>query len=39
MADGVRHRHPDLDDRAVLAMVAMQLDLLEALEATVSDRA
>ena len=33
MADGVRHRHPDLDDKAVLAMVAMQLDRLKALEA------
>ena len=33
MADGVRHRHSDLDDKAVLAMVAMQLDRLKALEA------
>lgn len=32
MADGVRHRHPDLDDQAVLAKVAEQLDRLKALE-------
>ena len=32
MADGVRHRHPDLDDQAVLAKVAEQLDRLKAIE-------
>ena len=32
MADGVRHRHPELDEHAVLAKVAEQLDRLKALE-------
>jgi hypothetical protein len=32
MADGVRHRHPELDERAVLAKVTEQLDRLKALE-------
>ena len=32
MADGVRHRHPDLDERAVSAKVIEQLDRLRALE-------
>ena len=31
MADGVRHRHPDLDEQAVLAKVVEQLDRLKAL--------
>ena len=32
MADGVRHRHPDLDERAVVAKVREQLDRLTTLE-------
>lgn len=32
MADGVRHRHPGLDDAAVLAKVAADLARLDALE-------
>jgi hypothetical protein len=32
MADGVRHRHPELDEQAVLAKVIEQLDRLKALE-------
>ena len=32
MADGVRHRHPELDERAVMAKVIQQLDRLKALE-------
>ena len=32
MADGVRHRHPELDGPAVLAKVVEQLDRLKALE-------
>jgi hypothetical protein len=32
MADGVRHRHPELDERAVLAKVTDQLERLKALE-------
>ena len=31
MADGIRHRHPELDDEAVLARVAEQLNRLQAL--------
>ena len=34
MADGVRHRHPDLDDDAVSAQVAAQLARLHSLETT-----
>jgi hypothetical protein len=33
MADGVRHRHPGLDDDAVLVQVQTQLNRLKALEA------
>lgn len=33
MADGIRHRHPDLDDAAVHAFVEAQLTRLKALEA------
>ncbi|MDP2322034.1 MAG: hypothetical protein Q8O42_22180 [Acidobacteriota bacterium] len=29
MADGVRHRHPELDEQAVLAKVKEQLDRLD----------
>ena len=32
MADGIRHRHPDLDDDAVLAQVEAQLVRLTALD-------
>ena len=32
MADGVRHRHPDLDDAAVLARVEAQLNRLRTLD-------
>ena len=32
MADGVRHRHPDLDEQAVQAKVAEQLSRLQALD-------
>jgi len=32
MADGVRHRHPDLDDHQVRARVEEQLTRLTALE-------
>jgi hypothetical protein len=32
MADGVRHRHPELDEQAVLAKVKEQLDRLKAIE-------
>ena len=32
MADGVRHRHPDLDEQAVVAKVKEQLDRLTTLE-------
>lgn len=32
MADGIRHRHPDLDEDAVMAMVEAQLRRLEAIE-------
>jgi hypothetical protein len=32
MADGVRHRHPELDDEAVRGMVEAQLRRLRALE-------
>ena len=32
MADGVRHRHPDLDDDAVRALIEAQLTRLAALE-------
>ena len=32
MADGVRHRHPELDAEGVLAKVAQQLERLKALE-------
>ena len=32
MADGVRHRHPELDEQAVLAKVVEQLDRLRAAE-------
>jgi len=32
MADGVRHRHPELDDDAVRGVVEAQLRRLEALE-------
>lgn len=32
MADGVRHRHPELDERAVMAKVKALLDRLKALE-------
>jgi len=32
MADGVRHRHPGLDEQAVLSKVMEQLDRLKALE-------
>jgi hypothetical protein len=32
MADGVRHRHPELDDEAVKGMVEAQLRRLKALE-------
>ena len=32
MADGIRHRHPGLDDEAVMAQVAAQLDRLDALD-------
>jgi hypothetical protein len=32
MADGVRHRHPELDDDAVRGMVEAQLRRIEALE-------
>ena len=32
MADGVRHRHPDLDDEAVRSLVEEQLTRLAALE-------
>jgi hypothetical protein len=32
MADGVRHRHPELDEQGVLAKVIEQLDRLKALE-------
>ena len=32
MADGVRHRHPELDEPAVMAKVIEQLDRLKALE-------
>ena len=31
MADGVRHRHPELDDEAVQAVVAAQLNRVDAL--------
>ena len=34
MADGIRHRHPGLDDEAVLAQVEAQLNRLKALEAS-----
>lgn len=34
MADGVRHRHPDLDEQGVQAKVIEQLDRLKALEAS-----
>jgi hypothetical protein len=33
MADGIRHRHPGLDDEAVMAQVEAQLNRLEALDA------
>ncbi len=33
MADGVRHRHPELDDKAVLAKVVELLDRVKSLEA------
>jgi hypothetical protein len=32
MADGIRHRHPDLDDEAVRARVLAYLDRIDALE-------
>ena len=33
MADGIRHRHPEFDDEAVMAEVEAQLARLEALDA------
>jgi hypothetical protein len=33
MADGVRHRHPDLDEDAVRVQVEAMLDRLKAIEA------
>ena len=32
MADGVRHRHPDLEDDAVRALIEAQLSRLAALD-------
>lgn len=32
MADGIRHRHPELDETAVTARLKAQLDRLKALE-------
>jgi hypothetical protein len=32
MADGIRHRHPGLDDDAVLAEIEAQLNRLKALD-------
>ena len=32
MADGIRHRHPELGDEAVLARVTEQLNRLQALD-------
>ena len=33
MADGVRHAHPELDDRAVRSLIEARLARLDALEA------
>ena len=32
MADGIRHRHPELDDQQVLARVEAQLNRVERLD-------
>ena len=32
MADGIRHRHPELDDAAVRAKVVAYLDRIDAVE-------
>jgi hypothetical protein len=32
MIDGIRHRHPDLDDAGVLALLADSLSRLQALD-------
>jgi hypothetical protein len=32
MADGIRHRHPELDDDAVLAEVIAYLDRIDSVE-------
>ena len=34
MADGIRYRHPEFDDEAVLAQLSEQLSRLRALETT-----
>jgi hypothetical protein len=34
MTDGVRHRHPELDEQAVMAKVIEQLARLKALESS-----
>ncbi|HEY6360913.1 MAG TPA: hypothetical protein VIX63_07395 [Vicinamibacterales bacterium] len=32
MADGIRHEHPELDDRGVRALLAARLSFLDALD-------
>lgn len=34
MADGIRHRHPELDDDGVRALLKTRLTLLQSLEQT-----